>query len=271
MTGTDKFRRRVGIALAVLIVFAGSMLALQVGGEEWVKGISPDKITPLSDAGMKETFYPGDFNYGPQEWRPYKTPLNISNAPYGENEWYLMFVKANATPYGGNPSFHRRGNVLVNYSFENLAGTAAFHVVGFDVTAKCRTNQQDGYGSSSYYVTGISAAGTSLPASSPMSSWNNVAVLPPGEYDTDEGVEEYYYFIYFDPFSGGAGSLHITDENTQEGIKGGVIESQEQSGSFYVTHTGGSLIEDLLIVVCVSEVQPEDFRLDIETSFVRRE
>ncbi len=270
MTGLERYQKRIGIALACLIVFAGSMLALQVGGEEWIKGISPDKITPLFDAGMKGTFYWDDFNYGPQEWRPYKEPLNISNEPYdGNNEWYLMFVKANATPYGGNPALHRRGNVLVNYSFTNLAGTAAFHAIGFDLTAKCRTNRQDGYGASSYYVIGESEAGTAYPASVPMRSWNNVEVLPPGKHDADVGPEGYYYFIHFDPLSGGIDALHITDRPGK--LKGGVIVSKKQTGSFYITHTGGSLSEDLLIIVCVSELQPEDFRLDIETSFVRRD
>ena len=157
----------------------------------------------------------------------------------------------------------------VNYSFTSLAGTAAFHVIGFDSTAKCRTNQQDGYGASSYFVTGTAAAGTGSPSSAPMTSWNNVAVLPPGEYDTDEGSEEYYYFIHFDPFSGGVDALHFTDH--PDLLKGGVMETDEQSGSFYITHTGGSLLEDVLLVVCVNEMQPDDFTLDIETSFVRRD
>ncbi|WFN34530.1 hypothetical protein L1S32_11925 [Methanogenium sp. S4BF] len=269
MTAPDIFKKRIAIAFAVLVIFAGGMLALQIAGEEWIKGISPDTITPLIDTGMKETFYRDDFNYGPQQWRPFKEPLNISNTAYGDTEWYLMFVKANATPYGGNPALHRRGNVQVNYSFTNLAGTAAFHVIGFDATAKCRTNGQDGYGASSYFVTGTAAAGAVSPSSAPMTSWNNVAVLPPGEYDTDEGPEPYYYFIHFDPLSGGVGAVHITD--SPDLLKGGVIETDAQSGQFYITHTGGSLLDDVLLVVCVNEVQPEDFRLDIETSFVRRE
>ncbi len=269
MTAPDTFKKRIGIAFAVLVIFAGGMFALQIAGEEWIKGISPDTITPLFDGGMQETFSREDFNYGPQQWRPFKEPLNISNTPYGDNEWYLMFVKANATPYGGNPALHRRGNVCVNYSFTSLAGTAAFHVIGFDSTAKCRTNQQDGYGASSFFVTGTSVAGSGYTFSTPMTSWNNVAVLPPGEYDTDEGSEEYYYFIHFDPLSGGLGSLHFTDQ--PDLLKGGIMETDEQSGQFFITHTGGGLLEDILLVVCVNEVQPEDFRLDIETSFVRRD
>ncbi|WAI00515.1 hypothetical protein [Methanogenium organophilum] len=269
MTPSDPVTKRIGIAFAFLVLFAGGMYALQIGGEEWVKGLNPDTILPLSDAGIQETFYWNDFNYGPQEWRPFKEPLNISNTAYGDNEWYLMFVKANATPYGGNPALHRRGNVQVNYSFTNLAGTAAFHVIGFDATAKCRTNKQDGYGASSYFVTGDAEAGTGYLLSTPMTSWNNVPVLPPGEYDTDEGAESFYYFIHFDPLSGGDGAVHITDSSDL--LKGEVIETDAQSGEFYVTHTGGSLLDDILLVVCVSEVQPDDFSLDIETSFVRRE
>ncbi|GAB7016593.1 hypothetical protein JCM10550A_19610 [Methanogenium cariaci] len=269
MTGSGRDTRRIGIACAVLILFAGSMFALQTAGEEWIKGVSPDSLTPLLDTGMKETFYRDDFNYGPQQWRPFKKPLNISNTVHGNDGWYLMFVKANATPYGGNPALHRRGDVRVNYSFTGLAGTAAFHVIGFDTTAKCKTNRQDGYGASSYYVRGTSAAGSGSPAAAPMKAWNDVAVLPPGEYDTDEGAAPYYYLIHFDPLSGGVDALHLTDQ--QNHLKGGVVETTEQSGQFYITHTGGSLLEDLLILVCVNEIQPEEFRLDIETTFVRRE
>ena len=37
-------KKRIGIAFAVLVLvfFAGGMVALQIAGEEWIKGISPD-------------------------------------------------------------------------------------------------------------------------------------------------------------------------------------------------------------------------------------
>lgn len=269
MTLSRTITKRIGIAFAVLLFFVGGMIALQIAGEEWVKGLNPDTITPLYDSGMQESFTWDDFNYGPQEWRPFKEPLNISNIQYGDGAWYLMFVKANATPYGGNPALHRRGDVQVNYSFTNLAGTSAFHVIGFDATAKCRTNRQDGYGASSYFVTGSAEPGTGYSFAVPMKSWNNVAVLPPGEYDMDDGPEAFTYFIHFDPLSGGQDALHITDDPGH--LKGGVVYTEKQAGEFYITHTGGSLLEDVLVLVCVNELQPEDFRLDIETSFVRRD
>lgn len=265
-----EIRKKVGIATAFLIIFTGCMVALQAGGEEWVRGLNPDKITPYTKAGMKASYDRDDFNYGPQQWRPYKEPLNISDLPAdGTGGWYLMFAGANATPYGGNPAIYRRGNVLVNYSFDNLAGTAAFHVIGFDKTQKCRTNRQDGYGSSGYYVTGFSGPGTVSPDSSPMRSWNNAEVLPAGIYTGEEDLEPYYYFIHFSPLSGGLDALHITDN--PEILKGGVIRTCNQSGSFYITHTGGNVIDDLLILVCVDEIQPENFRLNLETSFIARE
>lgn len=269
MTLTPAVTKRIGVAFALLVLFAGSMIALQIAGEEWIKGINPDTLTPACDGGMQESFTREDFNYGPQEWRPFKEPLQISDTVDSDDGWYLMFVKANATPYGGNPALHRRGDVQVNYSFTNLAGTAAFHVIGFDATAKCRTNRQDGYGASSYLVTGSAEPGTGFTFAVPMQEWNNVAVLPPGEYDMDDGPEAFTYFIHFDLLSGGQDALHITDG--RDNLKGGVTETRAQTGTFYITHTGGSLLEDVLVLVCVSEQQPDDFRLDIETSFVRRD
>ncbi|KAF1078587.1 hypothetical protein MKMG_00441 [Methanogenium sp. MK-MG] len=36
MTGSGRYTKRIGIAFAVLVLFAGSMLALQIAGEEWM-------------------------------------------------------------------------------------------------------------------------------------------------------------------------------------------------------------------------------------------
>lgn len=262
-------RKKVGIATAFLIVFTGSMVAVQIGGEEWVRGLNPDKVTPFVKAGMKATYNMNDFIYGPQDWRPYKEPLNISESQSeGLNGWYIMFVPANATPYGGNPAIYRKGDVMVNYSFTDLAGTSAFHVIGIDKTQKCRTNRQEGYGASGFFVSGTSEPGSVFPESSPVRSWNNAEVLPAGIYNDEENLEPYYYFIHFDPLSGGLDALHITDDPDK--LKGGVIRTFNQSGSFYVTHTGGNIIDDLLIIVCVDEIQPETFELSMETSLVGR-
>ena len=265
-----EIRKKVGIATAFLIIFTGCMVALQAGGEEWVRGLNPDKITPYTKAGMKASYNWDDCNYGPQQWRPYKEPLNISDSPDdGQNGWYLMYVRANATPYGGNPAIYRRGNVLVNYSFTDLAGTAAFHVIGFDKTQKCRTNRQDGYGASGFFVSGTSEPGEAPPDSSPMRSWNNAEVIPAGNYDNEESLEPYFYFIHFNPLSGGLDALHITDDPVL--LKGRTIRTIATSGSFYITHTGGNVIDDLLIVVCVDEIQPETFEIELETSLCGRE
>ena len=36
MTLTPAITKRIGIACAVLVLFAGSMVALQIAGEEWI-------------------------------------------------------------------------------------------------------------------------------------------------------------------------------------------------------------------------------------------
>ncbi|WOF15315.1 hypothetical protein F1737_00775 [Methanoplanus sp. FWC-SCC4] len=263
-----QLEKKIAIGFAIVIVFAGLMVAVQFGGEGWLMENPPDKLTQVYKTGIKAVYEKPDFSYGPNHWRPFKEPLMI-NPPNGSSDdmWYLMFIKANVTPYGGNPYFQRRGSVLVNYSFENLAGTAAFHIIGFEGNdAKCRTNRQEGYGANGYFVRGTAQPGDSMPPTQPLKSPNNNPVLPAGLHVDEEKAGLYSYFLHFDPMSGGIDAVHITKD--PKIIRGSVIETDDQYGEFYITHTGGSMLEEILIILAVNEAQPDDFKLKIGTSFV---
>ena len=126
--------------------------------------------SPLAQSVI--TLTGADFLYGPQDWRPYATPLSLNTVPGTPegHEWYFCFVLLNDTPYGGNPALFRRQAVSVNYTIKNLAGTAAFYPYGTTILpVTSRTSRQEGYGSSGYIVTGTAPAGeTGVSATGPM-------------------------------------------------------------------------------------------------------
>lgn len=263
-----QLEKKIAAGFALVIIFAGLMVALQFAGEGFLVENPPDKLTQVYKTGIKAVYEKSDFSYGPNKWRPYKEPLMI-NPPDGnsDDEWYIMFIKANVTPYGGNPYLQRRGAVKVNYSFENLAGTAAFHVIGFEGdNARCRTNRQEGYGASGFFVKGKADPGLSMPLTTVMNSPNNNPVLPAGFSADSEDAGLYSYILHFYPLSGGIDAIHISSDPGI--IKGGIIETEDNSGEFYITHTGGSTLEEILIILAVNEFQPDDFKSKIETSFV---
>lgn len=260
--------KKLGIICALLILMAGLSVALQIWADDWLSQSDPDTLTPAVETGISATFSASDFRYGPQDFRPYKEPLNIT--PDGGGEWYMMFVRLNATPYGGNPYLGRRGAVRVEYTLENLAGRAAFHVIGFQVyPAKCRTNRQDGYGASELVVTGTAAPGKNRADATPLTGPNNNLIIPAGISVETDMAPAVSYLLHFDLFSGGLDALHITSDPEQK--KGSQIFTNDTEGTFYITHTGGSVIDDLLLLCAVDTIQPDSFRLTLHSSFVRED
>ena len=260
--------KKLGILCALLILMAGVSVALQFWADDWLSQSDPESLTPIVDTGISATFSSSDFRYGPQDFRPYKEPLNIT--PEGDGEWYMMFVRLNATPYGGNPYLGRRGVVRVNYTLENLAGQAAFHVIGFQAyPAKCRTNRQDGYGASEFIVTGTGTPGTNQMGMTSLTQSNNNLIIPAGVNAEPDMALAVSYLLHFDLFSGGQDALHITTDLNQK--KGSQIYTDEPQGIFYITHSGGSVIDDLLLLCAVDTPQSESFRVTIQSSFMRED
>lgn len=263
--------KRTALGFALVIIVAGLMFAVQFAAEEWLTLNPPYDMTPVLDRGETQNFDKTDFNYISSKYRPYKEPLLIATDEENrDSSWYLMFVKPNVTPpYGGNPLLGRTGYVKVGYDFENLAGTAAFHVLGVFTDNTWKTNRMEGYGSSAFYVTGNATHGDSMDLVETMDKYNNVRVMPAGVRSYDGDAAPYSYYLYFDPARGGLGALHITED--PPAVKGDIYYTDESSGTFYLTHTGGSAVKEMLILVAVDEMQPDDFSLTIDTEFVRTE
>jgi len=261
-------RAAAGFALVILIV--GGFFAVQITAEEWLVLNPPDRMTPVIDSGETVHFGKSDFNYISWKYRPYKEPLLIAaDDDLKDSSWYLMFANTNVTPpYGGNPKLGRTGYVRVDYDLQNLAGTAAFHILAL-TGSSWRTNRIEGFGSSGLFVRGDAEPGTSMGPATEMTDYNDIQVLPAGVREDQEDSAPYSYYIHFDPASGGLNSLHITQDLSK--VKGEIIHTTNRSGSFYLTSSGGNAADDLLLLVAVDEMQPDTFSLSLKMQFIRSE
>jgi hypothetical protein len=246
-----------------MVVFVAGMIVLQLAAENLYQADETGDSEQLSGI---QTFSFGDFRYGPQEWRPYNYPLHIDSSPGGGTEsWYLMFVRLNGTPWGGNPNLERRRHLVVDYRFENLSGMAAFHMYGIrEYSPNAVTNRQEGYGKSAYTVIGSDLPGIAASWAEVLPGFNNIKIglsnlpaLSPGSTGTE-------YMLEFNrgPTSG-QDSIHFTTDLALR--KGEVVTTSATEGSFYITHTGGRPLSDLLLMVAVNRTQPETFRLHISS------
>lgn len=255
------------IAILFLLIFVGVAIVLQLTTEFLNAASIPAAIPGLPE---KTSFSWDDFRYGPQSWRPFYQPLNISITLEGDalESWYLMFTRLNGTPYGGNPLMGRVGWVKVHYQFIDLAGKASFHAYasrrGSD---QFLTNRQEGYGTSGFVVTGTAKSGDSTRDILPLGGPNHVSVttsdlIPLKNIGSSEGT----YFLRFDKGPGsGLDAIHITTDPAVR--KGQVTNTDLSEGDFYITHTGGSTIGDLILMVAVNMTQPASFRLNITSGF----
>lgn len=260
------FKKRLIAAFATLILFALVSVGVQIYAEEETMAITGEETaSPLAQSTL--TLSRADFLYGPQDWRPYAVPLSLNTLPGTDedHQWYLCFVLLNDTPYGGNPALFRRQVVSVNYTFENLAGTAAFYLYGNTILpATSRTSRQEGYGSNGYIVTGNASEDDAMPQASPLERTNlvNVQVANTrglGPDDIATGTVE----LWFPAEKSGLDALHITTH--LEYLKGEIVTDAPLSGQFYVTHTGGSRLNFICLLVAVDRPQPENFSLRLET------
>jgi hypothetical protein len=256
-------RRRIMCALAILVLFTVSMILVQVLATSGAEALNAGAVTVM---GRKAEFTRDDFRYGPQSWRPYNVPLAIENS--SSAEWYFMFVRLNESPYGGNPLLYPTRRLKVSYRFSNLSGTAAFHVYGLrEWTDQYLTNRQDGYGACALYVSGNASGAGRMPETTVLPAANRVAVVianPPegAGYSLNDT-----YVLKFDrgPTSG-LDAIHILPDLTPG--KGQVIRRTGEEGEFYITHTGGSRVGALLLMIAVDRGQPGDFALAVRSWLV---
>ena len=261
-SGTDRrLSRKIRISFAILLIFMAGMIVLQLAAENLYQ---PQEIENSLQSLRNQTYSFADFKYGPQDWRPYNYPLNIDASPDGASgPWYLMFIRLNGTPCGGNPNLERQRYVVVDYRFENLSGMAAFHLYGIrKYNPDCVTNRQDGYGRSGYTVIGSDLPGMPARGMEILPGFNNVEIgLSNLPVSAITGTEEQFMLEFNKGPTSGQDSLHFTTDLSIP--KGEVIRTLSGEGRYYITHTGGSPLSDLILMVAVNHTQPDTFKLHI--------
>ena len=273
-----KLKHKILLCLLVLLAFVGSMSLLQYSqtGTPQQNALRSTISENYTIGAVNEAFTKENFTYGPQTWKPYASELPI--VPCDANrrcDFYILFIDLYVSPIGKLSNLMDSGTVKVEYAFKNLTGFAAFHVYGYcEKSNRGRgiswTNRVDGGGASGYYVSGMGGEGTNPPSHTPetqkFEGYNQIYVGVANENgakydDYDNGT----YYIKFNDPGGGVNALHITtDPNTPAGQ---VTYTEDQSGVFYVSDTGGRGFEDdAVLMVAVSGTIPDDFELQIKSS-----
>lgn len=265
------FRARVGLVFVLIGCFLGGTVVLDQYGDT----LFPMQAAEVSSGTfIDQVFTKAAFLYGPQTWRPGYDPLGIEpgqDVP-DNGTWYLMFVDTNTTPVTGNPDVRKVGAVRITYNFTDLAGRAVFHVYGLTTNpmVPTRTNRQTGSKQCAWVVTGPAQPGLTMPAASPLSvsgSHRYTVAVSNNQLADYRGMTATTREFHFTQPGSGQGALHIAGDLSQP--LGGVTETQDLNGTFYVTATGGDAGSDLLLLLAADQPQPDDFALRIRTEFVR--
>jgi hypothetical protein len=265
-----RLNTKIAVGLTALGLFVLTAVAIQ-----YLYG-SQSTASTTTGKTLDETFGKADFAYGPQAWKPYfyKLPVVQGHDAGGNDDFYVMFIDLNATPKGiiGNNSY--TGGVKVEYSFKDLTGLAAFNVYcyahGNDGTTNgsvYHTNRLGGIGGigeSGYYVYGTSKLAGTAPRTENI-DFNHMTIRVANnngvKYDAyDDGM----YHVEFFKSGGGLNTLHLTtDINTTYGQ---ITYTNNQTGTFFITATGGNPIEDAILMVAVNGTIPDTFEMRIEAS-----
>ncbi len=268
-----ELRSRVGLVFVVMGCFLAGTVALDTFGETlFPVTTGPLEITP--GTFLDQVFLKSGFQYGPQTWRPGYDPLGIEPGEEvpGNGTWYLMFIDTNTTPVTGNPNVKKVGSVRITYNFTDLAGRAVFHVYGLvnSSSMPTRTNRQSGTKYCAFVVTGTAPPGSSMPSATPLTfpSTHQYRIAIANNQIADiQGMTATTREFHFNQPGAGQGALHLTGDISKP--VGGLTETTELNGTFFVTATGGDAGNDLLLLVAADRPQPETFALRVRSEFVR--
>jgi hypothetical protein len=279
MSSGMKINTKIYLGLGIIALFVVVMFGIQIV-------YNPPQSAGASTANttrLDETFDKSDFTYGPMAWKPYSTrtlPIVSGHDPTGNDNFYVMFVDLYATPFGIDNLSNYTGGIQVNYSFTGLTGLAAFNVYGFAMHSNnlgntpgvFMTNRVDGASSSGFYVYGNASLPGSAPAARSL-GLNMIKVRVANEAGPAFDVYgDGNYSITFIQPGGGLNALHFTtsaDSNKRKDF-GLVTFTHDQSGTFYISDTGGAGISDVLLMVAVNATIPDNFALHLNASMKNR-
>lgn len=248
---------KIALATAVLVVVIGALVGLSY--------LASNSAAPTTQGKASGTFREADFSYGPQAYVPYfsRLPVTPGSDENGGNKYRLMFVDLNVSSRQGGSNTNP---VAVEYAFKNLAGTAVFHVYGYNHASSngggvAWTNRAEGTGASGFSVAG--SPGSPLPAG-PAVVDNHQYVRVAGQ--SGAAHDDYgngTYLLNFNKEGGGLNALHLSTSPTGAGE---VTATASQSGTFYVTTDSDNGFDDLLLLVGVNSTQPPGFELWLNAS-----
>jgi hypothetical protein len=277
-----ELKTKIGIGLAAIFSFIVLMIGIQV-----LYSPPAPQTTPAKNVSqLNETFNKSDFIYGPQAWKPYLTktlPIVEGNDPNGNDSFYVMFVDLYATPFGIDTLSNYTGGIKVDYNFTGLTGLAAFNVYGFAMHSNALGNIPGIYltnrvsdpatpGDSGYYVHGDSTLTGSTPSTKSLGMDLDHITVANSAGPAFNVYNNSTYAITFIQAGGGLNALHITTDagsNKREDF-GQVTYTNNQSGTFYVSDTGGAGISDVVLMVAVNGTIPNSFALHLDSSMVNR-
>jgi hypothetical protein len=255
-----QFKYKLAMAFAVFGMLVGTVFVIQ-----WAF-LSQPANTQAESYSLDEAFSAQSFLYGPQSWVPYATKLPVMPGVdiNGDSGFYLMFVDLNATS-NLKATFPC---VRVDYSFEGLHGSAAFHVYGYieDNKGLSWTNRVEESGGNGFYVTAPSTGSSStLSTDQPMSDFDHIYVKVSNQKGaTFNDFGNNTYFVKFEKAGGGLNSLHITTDPSVP--SGNITTTNSLTGTFYVNFTGDRIQDDFILLIAVNGSIGNDFALNLKSS-----
>jgi hypothetical protein len=270
----------MGLKLRIVLAIAGmGVFAIVMVGVQAILGAQVPRDPPIvpGEYQLNATFHKSDFAYGPQAWKPYYTRslpiMPDQNAVTGE-VFYLMFIDLNATPFGMIMDNVYCNGVKVEYSFTDLTGLAAFHAYGFcrrsnalgSTPGAYLTNRVNGLGASGYYVWGTSGKNGTAPETQRLNATNDIRVrVANPEGPAIDSYGDGKYRLLFRGEGSGVNAMHLTTDLSVP--FGQITYTDNQSGVFHITNTGGSGNDNTILMVAVNGTLPDTFALHIRASY----
>ncbi len=237
----------------------------------------PQSAIEYVDGAVDETFTKDDLRYGMLTWKPSgeATPYPIyagQDMTNSGDTFQYMFVDAYVGQLGKNSGISGltdNGAVKVEYTIENMPDSVVFNTYCWNSNANqgpsviaWTNNLIGGHNGDSGYSVLKESSEPSDPQ--PLPDYNYIFV----NMANDDGVKynafgNKTYNIRFEGINRGLNALHIS---TDPAVNfGQVTVSENQSGTFYATDSGGKGYEDeIILMLAVNGTIPDDFSVRVK-------